>query len=129
MFASAAAQNSVYDTSPVAVVFSEAFDVSCVDESLPPQAPNASNATSGKLRLIVLRMESNRWLVTFIPSKLVDSQRLSKSGLDDYLAVYLENRFCLVVHGAQPSQQAVITPIKPCQRSLSTPARWQLTAN
>jgi hypothetical protein len=61
--------------------------------------------------LIVLRMESNRWLVTFIPAKLVDSQCLSKSGPDDYLAVYLENRFRLVVHGAQPSLQAVISPI------------------
>ena len=111
MFASADAQNSVYDTSPIAVVLSEAFDVSSDEELLPPQAPNASNATSGKRRLIVLRMESNRWLVTFIPAKLVDSQRVSKSGLDDYLGVYLENRFRLVVHGAQPSQQAIITPI------------------
>jgi hypothetical protein len=34
--------------------------VSCVDELLPPQAPKTSNATSGKLRLIVLRMESVR---------------------------------------------------------------------
>jgi hypothetical protein len=74
--------------------------VSWVDELLPPQAPKTSNATSGKPRLIVLRMESNRWLVTFIPAKLVDSQRLSKSGRDDYLGVYLEIRFHLVVYGA-----------------------------
>ena len=113
MFASAELQNSSYDTSTgaPAVVVSEALDVSWVDELLPPQAPKTSNATSGKPRLIVLRMESNRWLVTFIPAKLVDSQCLSKSGPDDYLAVYLENRFRLVVHGAQPSLQAVISPI------------------
>ena len=74
-------------------MLSEATDVSSDEELLPPQAPNASNATSGKLRLIVLRMESNRWLVTFILAKLIDSQRVSKSGLDDYLGVYLENRF------------------------------------
>jgi hypothetical protein len=55
--------------------------------------------------LIVLLMESKRWLVTFIPAKLVDSQCLSKSGRDDYLAVYLENRFRLVFHGVQPSLQ------------------------
>jgi len=41
-------------------VFSEALVVSCVAELLPPQAPSASNATSGRLRLMVLRMESNR---------------------------------------------------------------------
>ena len=69
------------------------------------------------------------YLVETARPKLTVGQRLSKSGLDDYLAVYLENRFCPVVHGVQPSQQAIITPIKPCQRSLSTPARWQSTAN
>jgi hypothetical protein len=82
LFASAELQNSSYDTSTVApaVVVSEALDVSWVDELLPPQAPKTSNANKGKLRLIVLRMESVRWLVTFITVKLVDSHRPSKSG-------------------------------------------------
>jgi len=73
LFASAELQNSSNDTSTgaPAVVVSEALVVSWVDELLPPQAPKTSNATRGRLRLIVLRMGSSRWLVTFILAKLV----------------------------------------------------------
>ena len=111
MFASAELQNSSYDTSPVAVVVSEAFAVSWVDELLPPQAPKTSNATSGKLRLTVLRMESIRWLVTFIRAKLVDSRRLSKSGTEGLSPINLDCYSFCVVNGVQPFLQTVFTPI------------------
>ncbi len=113
MFASAELQNSSYDTSPgaPAVVVSEAFDVSSEEELLPPQAPNTSNATSGKPRLIVLRMESNRWLVTFIPAKLVDSQCLSKSGPEGSPGIHLNTYPIWVVRGPEPSLQTIFTPI------------------
>ena len=125
MLASADAQNSVYDTSPVAVVLSEATDVSSDEELLPPQAPNTSNATSGKLRLIVLRMESNRWLVTFIPAKLVDSQCLSKSGLAISFAVHLFPGPGGILHSGLNSRgiQTGKSPI------FTSQARWHLNAN
>jgi hypothetical protein len=56
-------------------------------------------ATSGKLRLIVLRMESIRWLVKFIPAKLVDSQRLSKSGTEGLSPINLDCYSFPAAHG------------------------------
>jgi len=47
----------------------------------------------------VLRMESIRWLVKFIPAKLVDSQRLSKSGTEGLSPINLDCYSFPAVHG------------------------------